>query len=293
MDKILIIDAHNFMWRANVIFKPKFKEAAPPKTDNWGFENETKKEEVNDEFVMVYNFFRNLRVLVEQFDPTKCFFVLEGHPQFRYDLYADYKANRIIKKASKTESHERFDKNQPEIVRLIKHLPITVAQAEHYEADDVVATLVDNMQDEEITIASNDSDYLQLLQKGYKNLRIYNPMKKDFMSAPEYHYIGWKSLHGDVSDNIEGLVGDKTAQKLLKDPEKFKALLDKEENRASFNINKQLIEFRPVPLDEIQMEMGQANFEDLREDFSNKDFKSMLKEPYWSNFKKTFDCLKY
>lgn len=276
MDKILIIDGHNFMWRANITFKPQTATPDQPKED----------------FVLIYNFFRNLRALLEIFTPSKCFFVLEGHPQFRYDLFANYKANRLIKEGSKSDSKERFNKGQPEIVRLLKHLPFTLARADQYEADDVVATLIDNMQEEDITVISNDSDYIQLLQKGYKNLKIYNPFTKANMSSPEYHYLAWKSLSGDTADNIEGLVGKAKATTLISNPTKLNDFLSKEENRANFNINRQLIELRMVPLEEIIIEEGQTNFETLQLEFDKMEFKTILKEPYWTNFKSTFSCIK-
>src|SRR3974377_2201126 len=105
MDKILFIDAHNAMWRASIGFGPK-KTSAPTQSspesgteDGWEMvpgppaPPEPPKERT-EEYVLIFNFFRNLRPIIEQFQPDKAFFVLEGHPQFRYDLYADYKANR-------------------------------------------------------------------------------------------------------------------------------------------------------------------------------------------------------
>src|SRR5512135_71836 len=98
MDKILFIDAHNSIWRACVKFG-----AVQPDTP--------------DEVIFTFNFFRNLRPLIEDFAPDKCFFVLEGHPQFRYDLFTDYKANRIIKQAAQSkEKQEKFLQSKDEIV---------------------------------------------------------------------------------------------------------------------------------------------------------------------------------
>ena len=128
--------------------------------------------------------------------------VLEGHPQFRYDLFPGYKASRLIKRAAKSESQKRFDKAQPEIIRLLKHLPVTIVRANQYEADDTIAALVENLKDEEVIVVSGDTDYIQLLQKGYSHLSIYNPIKKANMEAPEYSYVAWKSLAGDKSDDV-------------------------------------------------------------------------------------------
>lgn len=276
MDKVLLIDAHNQMWRACV----KFGAVQP---------------DVPDEVIFAFNFFRNLRPLIEDFEPAKCFFVLEGHPQFRYDLFADYKANRIIKLAEtkSKESNERFLRTKDIIVPLMQYLPITTCRAANYEADDVVATLCENMQAEDLTVLSNDSDYIQLLQRGYQQIRIYNPIKKDFMEAPPYPYVAWKCLNGDKSDNIPALLKPKKALEAATNPEAFQKFMDVEENRANFNINRQLIEFRSVPLDDISMKEGQKDFDSLKKAFAEMKFESIINDKSWEKYCKTFDCLKY
>jgi 5'-3' exonuclease len=278
-------------------FAPPKKEA-PTDTSSWGSGSFSlpKTDVPSDEYVVVYNFFRNLRVLIEQFQPVKTFFVLEGHPQFRYDLCPEYKGNRIIKTGStRSEAKDRFDKALPDILRLLKCLSITQVRAERYEADDTIATLADNMREEDVIIVSNDTDYIQVLQKGYRNVRVYSPTKKAFMEAPEYLYLCWKCLRGDKSDNINGLtgIGDKKAEKLASDPKKLKDFLEIAEHKAHFNINRQLIEFRTVIPDEILMEDGHTDFETLKSEFARMEMPSMVKEPYWSKFVQTFACLKY
>jgi 5'-3' exonuclease len=279
MDRILLIDGHNAMWRACV----KFGKVQP---------------DVPDEVIFTYNFFRNLRPLIEDFEPAKCFFVLEGHPQFRYDLFSDYKANRLIKQAAKQETQDKFHKAKDIIVPLMQRLPITTCRASNYEADDVIATLVDNMHEEDLTVLSNDSDYIQLLQRGYNNTAIYNPIKKGFMEAPTYPYVAWKCLAGDKSDNIPALLKPKTrapelAQEMLAKPEAFQKFMDVEENRANFSVNRQLIEFRSVPLEEITFVEGVRNFDALKEAFIEMKFDSITNDVSWEKYCKTFDCLKY
>lgn len=274
MDKILFIDAHNAMWRACV----KFGAVQP---------------DVPDEVIFTFNFFRNLRPLIEDFAPDKCFFVLEGHPQFRYDLFSDYKANRIIKHASKPESNERFLKTKDIIVPLMQYFPITTCRATNYEADDVIATLCENMKDEELTVLSNDSDYIQLLQKGYKQIGIFNPIKKAFMEAPAYPYVAWKCLAGDKSDNIPSLLKPKKVTEAMTDPKKFEEFLAVEENRANFQVNRQLIEFHPVPEEEISLKEGSRQFDLLKQAFAEMKFESIINDKSWEKYTKTFDCLKY
>lgn len=275
MDKVLFIDGHNAMWRACVKF------GTPPVQD------------VDDSVIFTFNFFRNLRPLIEDFAPDKCFFVLEGHPQFRYDLFADYKANRIVKQASKQESNDRFLRTKDLIVPLMQHLPITTCRAADYEADDVIATLCDNMKDEDLTVLSNDSDYIQLLQRGYSQIRIYNPIKKVDMEAPPYPYVAWKCLNGDKSDNIPSCLKPKKALDAVTNPELFKNFMEVEENRANFNVNRQLIEFRSVPVEEIDLKEGVRDFDSLKKSFMEMKFESITNDKSWEKFCKTFDCLKY
>lgn len=272
-DNVMIVDLHNMMWRANM---------------SWGKD----KQDASDN-VMIYNFFRNLRPLVEMFAPSKIFLVSEGHPKHRYELYAEYKANRLVKSASKQETFDKFHVNKKEIIRLCKYLPVTLCKAENYEADDVIATLVNNLKDENVIVISNDTDYIQLLQMGYKKLKIYNPMKKSFQQAPEYHYLGWKSLRGDPSDNIPAIMSDAKAEKLIKSAVQFRQWMQVEENRSKFSINRKLIEFAMVPENEILIEEGEKKFPLLRGEFEKMDFKSFMNASTWQKFCKTFDCIKF
>lgn len=304
MDRVLLIDAHNAMWRASIAFSPK---KAPPTAsspesgtdDGWEMvpgapaPPQPEKKEIDESFVLIFNFFRNLRPIIEQFAPDKCFFVLEGHPKFRYDLFADYKANRIIKNASEPSKQEKFLQSKDEIVRIMQHFPITVARASNYEADDLIGTLCENMRDEDLTVLSNDSDYIQLLQRGYPHCQIYNPIKKAFMEAPAYPYVAWKSLNGDKSDNIPAVLKPKKAMDTVNSPELFKKFMEIEENRANFSVNRQLIEFRSVPVEEIVLHEGIRNFDIVKQEFERMDFQSIINEKSWAKYTKTFDCLRY
>jgi hypothetical protein len=312
MDKILLIDTVNFIWRASIGFGPSKGSEHGFCTDcdeyillhhqgrlhcicggDWDSIENRCEDQPREEDIIIFNFFRNLRPIIELFSPDKCFFVLEGHPQFRYDLYSEYKANRIIKQASKQNLKDKVLKCKDTVVSLLQYLPVTICRAANYEADDVIATLCENMKTENITILSNDSDYIQLLQKGYDNCRIYNPIKKEFMSAPSYPYVAWKCLNGDKSDNIKALLKPKKVEAAMQNPDVFKAFLDVEENRANFNINRQLIEFRMVPEDEIVFTEGTARYDLLKQEFQKLNFDSITNDTSWAKYIKTFNCLKY
>jgi len=274
MDRILLLDLYFLIYRAQVAFKSTTKD-------------------IDTRYVAVFNFFRSLRVLVEQFQPHKIFALLEGNPQFRKDIYADYKANRIIKLAAKTpEQAERFQFSKREILNSLKHLPITSVRHPDYEADDLALTLAADLQGEDITIITNDNDYLQIPQRGYK-VKIYNPIKKEYLTPPKYPILAAKALYGDKSDNLKGLMGEKAAIKLLNDPTAFAQWMQQEENRSLFNINKSLIELRLVPADELSFEEGITNFPLLRQEFERMSFASLIEQDAWMQFAKTFDCVKY
>lgn len=279
MDKILLIDGMNQIHRASISF-------APPKilADN------------KPDYQVVFNFFRNLRPLIEQFQPDKVFFVLEGHAQFRYDLFAEYKAHRkIIKEASKKEEQDRFFHQKDIIVQLMQNLPVTIVRAANYEADDVIASLCASLKDEDLTVLSNDSDFIQLLQLNYKNIKIYNPISKKFLENPDYFYIAFKAIKGDPSDNIPGFDGFGTAKtkKLLADPDKFMEFMSLEENRANFNIYRELIEFKMVPDEELIIKDYSANWNQLKLEFQKMEFESIVNDKSWQKYISTFNCIKY
>jgi len=135
MDKILLIDAHNALWRASIGFGPSKSihnlcldcDAYSHKDDGHthcecgeDWINNQCETQPSKEFILIFNFFRNLRPLIEMFSPDKCYFILEGHPKFRYDLFPEYKANRIIKNADRKDDLDRFLESKDEIVRLMK-----------------------------------------------------------------------------------------------------------------------------------------------------------------------------
>jgi 5'-3' exonuclease len=246
---------------------------------------------LDGEYVLIFNFFRNLRATIEQFKPNKIFFALEGHPKHRYSIYAEYKANRLIKTASKQLEKDKILSSANSIKKLLLLLPVTMISHLDFEADDIINTLCFNLKDENVIICSSDTDCIQILQRNYKNCQLYNPIKKEFVVPPDYPYIAYKCLVGDKSDNIPGLMGDKTAQKTLADPLKFDKLLEQEEKRAKFNINRQLIEFRKVPMDEIHIEDGVTNWDALKQEFAKMEFNSIINEKSWEKYTTTFNCL--
>lgn len=273
MARILLLDGFFLLHRANI----SFGKTDPNKPN----------------YQLVFNFFRSLRVLIEQFDPERVYFCLEGSQVFRYQLFADYKAHRIVKTAAKTvEQQEDFNRQAVIALQLLKKLPIVQVLAEQYEADDVIGTLAEDLTGEEVIIVSGDSDFLQLLQKGHHSVQLYNPIKKEFRSAPAYHYLAFKALKGDPSDNIPGLMSEKEAERLVQNPSALEHFLAQPEQAANFAFNRKLIEICIVPADELIFQDDyQVDFDSLYREFERMEFSSMLTDKYWSVFQKTFQKL--
>ena len=95
----------------------------------------------------------------------------------------------------------------------------------NYEADDLIATYVDQIlkKGAKVTIVSSDKDLMQLYKKG---VRIFDPMKNKFITDDDVvkkfgvdasKVIDVQSLAGDSSDNVPGVpgIGVKTAAELI------------------------------------------------------------------------------
>ncbi len=213
-----------------------------------------------------------------------------GHPKHRYALFPEYKANRLVKLASKQDKNELFNINKNIVFELLQYLPVTIWKSNDYEADDVIYTLCQNLKDEEVTVLSNDSDFIQLLQE-FKHVNIYNPIKKIYMEAPVYHYGIWKSLAGDKSDNIPKLISDKKAQNLAGNPDLLKNYLENEEFRSNFSINYELIKFKSIDFSEINTVVGVASYDKLFDKFKEFEFNSITNDKSREKFISTFGDL--
>jgi DNA polymerase-1 len=279
MSKIVIIDAHNFIHRAN----SSFNEEAVFASDgiNYG---------------TVYRFFRNLRPVIEQFKPNKVYLVLEGHPKFRYDIYPEYKSERRAKLSddTKKQSNNEFTENKKRILELIKSLPIHVVTTRDFECDDVAAAIAKKHATDEVTILTNDNDYLQLLQlENPINVKIFSLQKKSYLEAPSYDILKYKALAGDSSDSIKGLpgVGDKTAIKCLTDQSLLTKQLAKPGNKEIYERNLSIVKFADVTDDQFSINFGKYDFDHVKSEFQRMELHSMLTDTYWDKFVKIFSTL--
>lgn len=247
------------------------------------------------EYSTIFNFFRSLRPLIEKFDPDNAYLVLEGRPKKRLEILNEYKGQREY------TNKDNFNEQRKDIVTLLaEYFPITLVKHDDYECDDIAAHLAKIYDDgnTEITIVSSDTDFIQIISD---TIKVYNPVKKDYVPGTEYDYVLWKALKGDSSDNIQGFsgVGDKRAKTLIEDKNKLDQFLSIDNNNELFDRNISLIRFHDLVEDQEDNNINfhnhrqHANWEDLKQLFQDKyNFNSMVKtERSWNNYTKTFDKL--
>jgi 5'-3' exonuclease len=190
-------------------------------------------------------FLKSLGAMIKYHTPTEVYVVFDGEAasSTKRNLYRPYKANRELTKiskpllySSKADERAAIYNQAVRAAGYCKLLPVKTVSIDNMEADDVIGAMVNKLMSDdtvdEITLITEDSDYLQLIND---KVQLYFPIKKQFAS---YKYVLerynchpnnfglYKSLIGDTSDNIPGVkgLGDKTIARLfpyLRDETKY------------------------------------------------------------------------
>ncbi|HET7341453.1 MAG TPA: DNA polymerase, partial [Methylomirabilota bacterium] len=144
-------------------------------------------------------------------------------PTFRDKLFTEYKATR-------TAMPDDLARQLPYVRRLFEALRTPVIEVPGYEADDVLATLVDQalqQPDLDIVVVSGDKDLLQLVRPRVRVLSVLGRTGEKVVYDEARVRERWGvepgqiadvlALMGDAIDNIPGVkgVGEKTAVKLI------------------------------------------------------------------------------
>ncbi|NTU67110.1 MAG: DNA polymerase I [Candidatus Moranbacteria bacterium] len=204
--KLILIDGNAIIHRAY--------HAMPPLV--------TKKGELVN---AVYGFSSTLLSVIDKFKPEYVLatFDLAG-PTFRHEEYEEYKATRV------KADQELYDQI-PRVKEVVRAFGIPIFEAQGFEADDVIGTLVaqSEKKHEEIEniIVTGDMDTLQLvspktkvytMRRGLTDSVLYGEKEvfARYGLKPE-QLVDFKGLRGDPSDNIPGVkgIGEKTAITLL------------------------------------------------------------------------------
>jgi DNA polymerase-1 len=239
------------------------------------------------EYSTVFNFFRSFRALVEEMNGDKVIVALEGNPAFRHQLYPEYKTNRNYEMTPEMES---FHRQKKIIFSILAKLPVELIKHPDYEGDDLIGKLVKSIyKDDSCIVITADTDFVQLLD--LPNVKIYNPIQKEWVSKPPYDYALWKSLVGDKADNIEGIsrCGPKTAEKLLTGSKsEFDSWVKEKGRKEIIERNLKLIKFADVPLEGTISLTEEPNLEWVKDQFQMMGFTSIVQDKSWNKFVSTF-----
>jgi len=166
-------------------------------------------------------FFNTMIALIDYHNPSHIFIAFDSHVKtFRHLLHKEYKANR--KKAS-SDFYEQLNTIQT----LLSHLNIKNFYIDGFEADDIIAKLVNMFANNEnkILIYSADQDLNQLVSENVSilkkiknvNVTITQNNFENYYDFKPCQVIDYKAIVGDTSDNFKGItgIGPKTAIELL------------------------------------------------------------------------------
>jgi len=248
----------------------------------------------------LYVFSRMLMRLEDDFAPRRMAVVFDdksGVRTFRAEMFAAYKATR-------KDPPEELVVQMDYFAKVVDGLGWPVLAVPGVEADDVIATLVEQARarDWEVVIFSADKDIMQMVgehvsmidalhQKTYTREEV---IKK--MGVPPEKIADFLALVGDTSDNIPGIrgVGDKTAANLLEQYGTLDNLIAQNpvvpriavkqpfgdpEQLERIKISRQLVELRrnvPLPRALDELVVGEWNLPALLQLFTELEFQVLV-----------------
>ena len=169
--------------------------------------NMRKSNEV-DEGMVRHMILNSIRLYRQQFTKEygEVILTYDSKHYWRREYFPNYKAGR---KKSREKDNKDWDKIFG-VLNKIKaefkdNLPYKYLEVYGAEADDIIATLCKNFQDEKIMIVSGDKDFIQLHK--YPNVKQYSPiLKKHINGHNPDTYIKEHILKGDTSDGVPNVL---------------------------------------------------------------------------------------
>lgn len=181
---------------------------------------------------------------------------------WRKQIFPYYKANRKKNiESSELNWQAIFECMNKIRAELKEFFPYRVIDIESAEADDIIATLVENsLFNDKILILSGDKDFIQLHR--YDNVKQYDPVRKKWISHPDpKRYLEEHILKGDSGDGIPNVLSEDNTfvvgsrQKPLTQ-KKIEYILaeGKKEVERNWHRNAQLIDLSYIP-DDIRLKV--------------------------------------
>lgn len=277
-DPVIIVDGSSYLFRAY--------HALPPLT--------TSKGEPTGAIKGVMSM---LQKLVEQYKAkTMCVVFDTKGPNFRHELFPEYKANRSA------APDDLIAQIEP-LHELVQSMGLPLIALPGIEADDVIAALADQAvaRGRRVVISSGDKDLAQLVTD---QVHLVNTMKQEYLDPAGVEakfgvrpdqIIDYLSLIGDKVDNIPGIdkVGPKTAVKwlaeyttvenLLENKDKIKGKIGENlrDQAERLKIAVQLVTLKKdiaLPLTLEQLQICEPQFDQLIALLTRFEFKNDLKK---------------
>ena len=172
----------------------------------------------------IFGFASMLVKILTDYGPKATVVVWDAGYTGRKEIYADYKAQR-------SSRPDLLREQWPHLAPLVEAFGYRNLSVEGYEADDVIASIVETAREAEpaipVMVVTGDRDAYQLVDNGIKimttsrgitDTRVYDrDGVVDRYGVPPELIPDFIGLKGDTSDNIPGVpgIGDKTAAELL------------------------------------------------------------------------------
>lgn len=189
--KHLLIDANNLLYRAHYV---------TPLTDRKG-------RRVSG----IHGVMQMSASLIYKFKPKNVVIVWDlGKCEKRLKIYPEYKAQRDLRRSKKEIMELAWAKERCQAI--FNLLPVKQLMLRGIEADDIIGILCERLKGQKM-IVSNDQDFYQLIHKDVvvfnsgKDKVITEKVVSEILGFPIKHYLLYKSMVGDASDNIKGING--------------------------------------------------------------------------------------
>jgi len=223
---------------------------------------------------MAHVIYASILTLTKKFNAStsnRVFICIDSKPSWRHDFYVENckqfpEYNEKTYKGDRNKHEELpFDeiwKSYDIIVdNLAENTDFNVVKVPKAEADDIIAVLAINTNNEDVYVCSSDKDFHQLQRE---NVHIYDPIKK--IIIPPIDVERHKQIHFLVAgdDNIKAVkprCGKKTAEKMIESG-LDDILKSDPEIRKRYEFNKTLIDFDCIPetvVDSIKKEVYNSN----------------------------------
>lgn len=176
------------------------------------------------------------RIITDR-EPSRLVACLDAdwRPQFRVDLLPSYKAHRVADEDPDAEEvPDTLSPQVPIILDVLEAFGIATAEAEGFEADDVIGTLSRRETTDAVEVVTGDRDLFQLVRNvptpikvlyvgsGWNKAQILGPEEVAAKYAVPLDragdsYAEMSIMRGDPSDGLPGVpsIGEKTAAKLI------------------------------------------------------------------------------